>query len=240
MKVNQQQQLPPNRQTLPINNLPNKMSINAMNRNGKLLFWLTIGFALFALFGCAPQEKEQFNVYISVHNNKPEISSLSHSFLYTFSKRVNPSFSVAVEQARGNKVVSLFSQFPTRRAIGEVSNLLDGNPTTTTLDPVPSQDKTLASAMQRVLDHARKGKSKNVLVKAFILTEGTANPLVLRQLNQVSRKLAKDDLKVHLYLIGISSQNRLPMSRAFSPLKDSVFLAGNNNYEWNRYLRQGI
>lgn len=191
---------------------------------------------LFGITAC-PSKKTP-HILVIVHNNSDSTAQVTEAFMHRLSKKTSSDYPIAIEQARGESIVSLFSHQATRRAIREISFKLDGDSKTPHLDPISSDPETMVKAMHRLSDHAHKTKTKARPLRVFIITSGTSKNTVIQRMKAISQLLVKKGLKSHiqLYMIGLDEEHRLKMAQAVSPLVGSVFLSGNNDYEWTNYL----
>ena len=85
----------------------------------------------------------------------------------------------------------------------------------------PSEDQALIASINRV---ALLGKDQE-LVTAIIISSGTVDKNSLSQIKAVAQKIQPN---THLYILGVSEENRLPMSQAFSNVKGNVKLGSSD------------
>ena len=162
--------------------------------------------------------------YIALETNSPEIAELSQNILYSLARRTKNQWT-AVDIFVGDKVQNLYSQAARRRELEVLSEKINS---------VPSSDQALIQAIQRFKDEVEQNRN----VYGFIVTKGTANPSSLAAIRQICQKLAQtNSIKLHIAIIGLSSENRLPMSTAVAPLSGDVQFAGTAQEEWQQLIK---
>jgi hypothetical protein len=164
--------------------------------------------------------------YIALETNSPEIAELSQNILYTLARRTQNQWT-AVDMFVGEKVQNLYSQAARRRDLEELSEQVKA---------IPSSDQALIQSLQRFKDEVEQNKQQHVF--GFIVTKGTANSTSLATIYQICQKLAQThSTKAHIAIIGLSPENRLPMSTAISPLSRNVQFAGTDQQEWQQVIK---
>ena len=162
--------------------------------------------------------------YIALETNSPEIAELSQNILYSLARRTKNQWT-AVDIFVGDRVQNLYSHAAKRRELEVLSEKVNS---------VPSSDQALIQAIQRFKDEVEQNQN----VYGFIVTKGTANPSSLAAIRQICQKLAQtNSIKLHIAIIGLSSENRLPMSTAVAPLSGDVQFAGTAQEEWQQLIK---
>ncbi len=176
--------------------------------------------------GIAIADQQQPEIYLALETNSPETTELDQNILYSLSRRTKNWWTV-VDIFVGEKVQNLYSHVATRR---DFEALLQQ------LKVMPSSEEALIQAMQRFKDEVEQNKQQSI--SGFIITKGTANPSTLAAIRQICQKLAQiNSTKVHIAIIGLSAENRLPMSTAVAPLSHHVQFAGTNQQEWQQLIK---
>lgn len=167
--------------------------------------------------GCQTRE-EQFSpaktLYFAIEANTSEEKLLGQDVLHEVSRRLQSGNYVVIDYMKGSQVVNLFSDQASTSGIREAMNKL-------------SENESDAHAMIKAIDRAVKlGNGSEVA--AVIITSGTTDAGILSWLSHLIEKLPPTTT---LYFIGLESENRLPMSSAFTGVRDRVKFAGLDE-EW--------
>jgi hypothetical protein len=80
-----------------------------------------------------------------------------------------------------------------------------------------------------VIEWSRRSEAKPVV--GFILTPGTANSITLQSFTRLSQELVKFP-QTHVFVVGVSKENRIPLSEAFKPIRERVDFASSASSEW--------
>ena len=168
-------------------------------------------------------------VYIALQPDSPEMVSLDEDILDKLSKQAWDNKWIVVDVARGSTVENIYSSGGSRRAIQELIDLVKAT---------PSDDQALIQSVQRCLDQAR-GNGGRRPVHCLIVTPGTSNPSTHQSIYYLCDKLAKANIpNVHLYFVGVSPSNRIPLASAVKPIAGYVNSAGDSDFEWGELLTQ--
>ncbi|MER3587519.1 MAG: hypothetical protein C4322_03475 [Mastigocladus sp. ERB_26_1] len=176
--------------------------------------------------GFASQQQSfnyQRKIYIALQTNSPEMTDFVQSFLDLAARQTNNQLT-SIDLFAGDKVENLYSQTASRRQLQELIEYLNTQ---------PSSDKALIQAMQRFKDEVEQNPTRPIY--GYIVTQGTADPASIRQ---ICEKLTQTDSnKAHLFIIGLAKENRLPMSKAFAPMRKNMQFAGTNQQEWEELMQ---
>ncbi|MBR8832555.1 MAG: hypothetical protein DSM106950_00545 [Stigonema ocellatum SAG 48.90 = DSM 106950] len=166
--------------------------------------------------------------YIALETNSLQMSELSQNILDGLARRIKNRWSrVDIDIFVGKEVQNLYSQAATRR---DLEALIEQVKLT------PSSDQALIKAIQRFKDEVFQNKQQHVY--GLIVTKGTANSSSLAAIRQICQKLAQNSLtKMHIAIVGLSPENRLPMSTAVAALGGNVQFAGAAQEEWQQLIR---
>ena len=179
-----------------------------------------------AIAGQQQPEIYPSKTYIALETNSPEIAELDQNILYILSRRTKNRWTV-VDILVGEKVQNLYSHVARRRDFEALSQQVK---------VVPSSEEALIQAIQRLKDEVEQNKQQSIF--GFIVTKGTANPSTLTAIREICRRLGQiSSTKVHIAIIGLSAENRLPMSTAVAPLSRNVQFAGTNQQEWQQLIK---
>jgi len=179
-----------------------------------------------AVAGQQQPEIYQSKTYIALETNSPEITELSQNILYSLSRRTKNQWTV-VDIFAGEKVQNLYSRPARRRDFEALAQQVK---------VMPSSEGALIQAIQRLKDEVEQNKQQSI--SGFIVTKGTANLSTLKEIHRICQKLAQtSSTKVHIAIIGLSSENRLPMSTAVAPLSRNVQFSGTTEQEWQQLIK---
>lgn len=168
----------------------------------------------------------QPKIYIALQTNSPEMTDFAQSFLDLAARQTNNQLT-SIDLFAGDKVENLYSQRASRRQLQEIIEYLNTQ---------PSSDKALIQAMQRFKDEVEQNPKRPIY--GYIVTQGTADRASLAAIRQICEKLTKTDSnKAHLFIIGLAKENRLPMSKAFAPIRKNVQFAGTKQQEWEEQMQ---
>ncbi|MBE9114870.1 hypothetical protein IQ249_03065 [Lusitaniella coriacea LEGE 07157] len=170
--------------------------------------------------------------------NTSESASLTEDFLYFFSREVRPHHWVEVSVVTNSGVEVFYSKQATRRAIQNLRESIDGDKSTDQLDPTPSDKARLVEGLQRFSDRVVDTQGKHSIY-FYMVTEGTTDPEAITHIREIAKRLSKQNLEnAHLYILGLSSNNRLPLTAALAPIGDRVEFASADYDEWIQLLRK--
>jgi len=187
---------------------------------------------------CSKPGRQKVFVQLVLQPSTPESALVTEDLLHLLSKRVRPKHFVEISRlsSTGNVEV-LYSATATKQAMQAMHWEVDSKPDTVELDPTPSPDDALVNGTQRLRDRIKALPSGQEL-HFYLVTEGTANPEIISQLKAVTSSFAGEELsQVHIYVIGLSEQNRLALSNAFTPVENNVYFAGQDPSEWMPLVR---
>lgn len=197
-------------------------------------------------FLCSEPKRQKVFVQSVLQPNNPEVARLTEDKLHMLSRRVQPKHVVEISLLSGaGSVEVLYSASATRQAMQEMHWRVDSNPDTVELDPTPSDETALVNGVQRLPDRIKAMPAGQEL-HFYLVTEGTSDPRIIAQLQAITASLASEDLsQVHIYVIGLSEQNRLNFSAAFSPIASNLQLGGgslhfanSSDSEWMPLVRK--
>lgn len=175
-----------------------------------------------------PLESSQSKAYIALEANSRETAELSQNILYRLGGRIKNQWAT-VDIFVGNKVQNLYSHAARRRDLEALSQRVN---------IIPSSDEALIQAIQRFKDQVEHNKQRSIY--GFIVTKGTSNPSTLAAIRQICRKLAQtNSTKMHIAIIGLALENRLPMSTAVASVHDNVQFTGTAEEEWIQLMKAG-
>lgn len=168
-------------------------------------------------------------VYIALQPNSPEMLALNEDILDKISKQSWDNKRIVLDIAKGSTVENVYSSGGSRRAIQEIIDQIK---------EIPSDDGALTQSVQRCLDQARDSAGRRQ-VHCLIVTPGTSNPSTHQSIHYLCDKLAKANIpNVHLYFVGVSPSNRIPLATAVKPIAGYVNSAGDNDSEWGELITQ--
>lgn len=191
----------------------------------------SISAILVSCSGIAPKDSQSLGalVYIALQPNSPDMVSLDEDILDKLSKQAWDNKWIVVDVARGSTVENIYSSGGSRRAIQELIEQVK---------ETPSDDQALIQSVQRCIDQAR-GNAGRRPVHCLIVTPGTANPSTHQSIYYLCDKLAKASIPdVHIYFVGVSPSNRIPLATAVKPIAGYVNSAGDSDSEWGELLKR--
>lgn len=168
-----------------------------------------------------------------------ELTSTTEDVIHVLSRRVRPNHwvEISIISQQANPEI-LLSKQANRRSIQQLRSQLDPNPQTPELEPIPSSDTAIVSAIQRFGDHVAETNGKQPIY-CYVVTDGTSNPQVIAKLREISKTLKQYNLETaHLFVLGLNPKHRLSMAEGFAPIGDRVEFASNNYDEWVQLLRK--
>jgi hypothetical protein len=199
----------------------------------RLLSPVLLMFSLAHLPGCQflkLQEPEPPTaIYIGVQANSPTHTSLAQDLLYQVARKTHANQWIVIDLMRSEKGDNLFSSPPTRRAIQEVMTHFEAE--------TESSDRAIIQSFNHLVELAieKQGRSFH----GYLVTSGTSNPATLNELRSLATKLADQKLpNVHVYVVGLSANNRIKMSEAMKPLARCIQFAGESDTEWVQLVKQ--
>ena len=209
------------------NNLAIILAIAAIVCVGKTFYLKNTSLNKNTAVAIQPQPRiYQPKAYIAIETNSTEIAELSQNILYWLARRTKNQWT-AVDILVGEKVQNLYSQAATRRDLEALSEQVK---------VMPSSDQALIQAIQRFKNEVEQNKQQHVY--GFIVTKGTANSSSLAAIRQICQKLAQtSSTTAHITIIGLSPENRLPMSTAVAPLSGGVQFASTAEEEWKELIK---
>ncbi|MEP0810037.1 hypothetical protein [Coleofasciculus sp. FACHB-SPT9] len=207
-------------------------------------FWFASRFTQSSIVRSAPQAQVEPTkagsslVQFVFQPNTPEIVSTTEDILYYTSEKVRSHQLVEVSFISDSGINVVFSKRPTRRAIQELRNVIDGDQSTSKIDPISSNETQLIASVQRFRDRVLTSNGEQP-IHFYIVTNGTSDPQIIERVREICSSLSKQNLQnAHLYLLGLSSNNRLPISQGFTPISDHVEFASADYNEWIQLLRK--
>ena len=179
----------------------------------KQLFSLALGLLVLST-GCViePQPIEKNTVYLGIEANTDEEKLFSQDVMHELSRGLSGKHQIVVDELREGVPVNLFSEQTNSFALKDLMNSITVS---------PSEDQALIASINRV---ALLGKDQES-VTAIIISSGTVDKNSLSQIKAVAQKIQPN---THLYILGVSEENRLPMSQAFSNVKGNVKLGSSD------------
>lgn len=159
-----------------------------------------------------PEPDEQKTVYLAFEANTEEEKLFSQDVMHELSRGLSGKHQIVVDELRESVTVNLFSDRTTSFALRDLMDSITVS---------PSEDKALISAINRAALLGQDGEA----VTAIIVSSGTVDENSLLQIESVAQKIQPN---TYLYILGVSEQNRLPMSQAFSKVKGNVKLGSSD------------
>jgi hypothetical protein len=189
---------------------------------------------------CAPESCACNTELIQVilQPNSPETVETSEDLLHKISRKIKGKH-LEISLLKGDRVNLHHSQATTRLDISDIADSLDPNPETPEFEIIPSSDEALVPAIQRFSDRVHDLKASENLT-SFIVTSGTSDPNIILKLRYLLQKVAKSPnaIRSRLYVIGLTPDNRLPLSDAVHPIADFVEFSSDNSKEWKKIVQR--
>jgi hypothetical protein len=179
----------------------------------KQLVFLALGLSVLST-GCViePQPIEKNTVYLGIEANTDEEKLFSQDVMHELSRGLSGKHQIVVDELRESVPVNLFSEQTNSFVL---KDLMDS------ITVSPSDDQAFIASINRV---ALLGKDQES-VTAIIISSGTVDKNSLSQIKAVAQKIQPN---TRLYILGVSEENRLPMSQAFSNVKGNVKLGSSD------------
>jgi hypothetical protein len=169
--------------------------------------------------------------------NIPEVASMVENVLHEITKKVKSNQRVEVSLISDSGINVIFSKRPTKRAIRGLHKYIDVNQSTPGIDPIPSSETRLVDAVQRFRDRVLASKGNSI--HFYLVTSGTSAPQTIKRIQDICRSLSQQNLQnAHLYVLGLSSNHRIPISQGFSPIGAHVEFASADYNEWIQLIRK--
>ena len=173
------------------------------------------------------QSRKNKFVLVIVQNISVELSLLTEDFLHQLSRFTKKDDRFILEQARGNKVISLYSGSAKRSIVRTSAKELDvSNPNTSELEPVASTDTVFTAMVQRCADYVHKvatsSNKNNIVFHCFVISPGTNNQRALNKVFEITQNISKscNSIDMHLHLVGLDNSQRLELTNYFTPLSN--------------------
>ena len=177
----------------------------------KQLVSLALGLSVLST-GCVIEPIEKNTVYLGIEANTDEEKLFSQDVMHELSRGLSGKHQIVVDELREGVPVNLFSEQTNSFVL---KDLMDS------ITVSPSEDQALIASINRV---ALLGKDQES-VTAIIISSGTVDKNSLSQIKAVAQKIQPN---TRLYILGVSKENRLPMSQAFSNVKGNVKLGSSD------------
>ena len=177
----------------------------------KQLVSLALGLSVLST-GCVIEPIEKNTVYLGIEANTDEEKLFSQDVMHELSRGLSGKHQIVVDELREGVPVNLFSEQTNSFVL---KDLMDS------ITVSPSEDQALIASINRV---ALLGKDQE-LVTAIIISSGTVDKNSLSQIKAVAQKIQPN---THLYILGVSEENRLHRSQAFSNVKGNVKLGSSD------------
>ncbi|MEP1075199.1 hypothetical protein NDI52_07305 [Leptolyngbya sp. PL-A3] len=190
--------------------------------------WATIFLVTFPLTGCVQPSTPQAPqiILISVDASTESELDFATAFLDEFAFQTAQYRWLIVDVQKKNEVANYFSNKPSKEAIDEIiQNVVQ----------ISCNDQALLASLAHAKEYAQR-LNEDESITAVILTEGTRNAETLRSLQELSQELSKFP-HLKLFIAGVSEDNRLPLSQAFTPIEHQVQFFGNGLVELDELLR---
>ena len=191
---------------------------------------------------CPSSQNYKKSVHLIIQNNSDLDPHVTENLIHEVSRKVRSNYLLGIEQVRNNEIYVLLAAFSNRQSVREAIPELDGNPETSSLDPVSSDESALPKMLQRCIDKAHKAKIESRISYCIIVTPGTRDNKIISQLNSMSKSLV--DRRLHkstrLYLIGVIPENRLQLTSGFSPLEQQVSIASHLDSQWLPFIGEAL
>lgn len=187
---------------------------------------------LVALVGCSPCPDQKLpSVYIGIQANTKEDVDLARDFLYQTYRESNGGNMFHVDLLQGDTTVRLLSKSSIDRDV-----IVD---TANRITETQSTDSAITSFFQRIEDFSEY-RTENEELHAYFIGTGTSGNTTLTDINRILKEVdgINDQEDVYIYLIGVSAENRLKMSDALNPLRETVQSSGRDYSEWKDLVTQ--
>ncbi|MDJ0797873.1 MAG: hypothetical protein QNJ51_13835 [Calothrix sp. MO_167.B12] len=172
---------------------------------------------------CSPE------VYIGLQLNSQQDVKLAKTFLYEASKNADNNL-FHVDVFRGDNIAYMFSDPYNKKAIRDIIQK--------ELEEKESNDKALINAFIRVTNLVIDSKNDKDLY-AYIVSSGTSDKNTIQQIKKIVDDFAKNQnklQKLHLYLIGLTTDNRKPIvDTALKSLPNTKALSIRKS-EWKSHI----
>ncbi|MEP1079376.1 hypothetical protein NDI52_28615 [Leptolyngbya sp. PL-A3] len=195
-------------------------------RGAKIL--ATAFLSTFSLISCVPTSVPQppKTILISVDASTNEEVAFAVAFLDEFAFQTAQYQWLVVDVQDKSEVANYYSNTPRKEAVDEIIERLV---------QTPCDDQALISSLTHAKEYAQR-LNENDSLSIVLLTEGTRNVATLSAVHELSQELsAFPHLK--LFIAGVSEDNRLSLSQAFTPIDDQVQFFGNGLVELDELLR---
>jgi hypothetical protein len=160
---------------------------------------------------------------IATHNE--DELKFAQNFNYAIAKKVGDS-ELIIDTMQGQIITNQFSNKASRRSVQDIS---------TNLKVIPSDDKALVQAFNRMLEISEKDRQHSFY--AYILTPGTSDSATLAEIRTISVAFAKKKVQnAHFHIVGLSPIHRLEMSKATAPLDHCIKFSSDSDTEWVQLL----
>ena len=176
--------------------------------------------AFLLLASCTPKIPK--TVYLALETHTQEQKELNQDISHDLARQMHSGDTVIVDQMVGDKVVNLVSNNHPSRVLREIEG---------TVSVAPSTDLAVIEAVKRASIISSKTGQE---VRCVIVTDGIKDEA---SVNGLADALLKLPPGVSVSVVGIDSENRLPMSQAFAALPGQVKF-GSLDSEWKDMIHR--
>lgn len=197
----------------------------------KLIAFFLISFAIAAC------DSEKSQVYLGIQANTKATAELTEDLLHSIGKRTKGNL-MSIDILKGDSAQTIYSNSISKQTLQELREKIDPNPNTPKMDIIPSSDRALVAGLQRFKDLARANPNQEF--HAYILTPGTTDETTLEQIKTICQELASQTQgdRFHIYLLGLTEENRLKTVSALHPIRANAYSAGQSFSEMQKLIRQ--
>lgn len=209
-----------------------------MHKYHKLLQNLVklIAFSLIS-WAIAACDSEKSQVYLGIQANTKATAELTEDLLHSIGRRIKGN-RMTIDILKGDAAQTTYSNPISKQILQELRGKIDPNPHTPKMDIIPSSDRALVAAFQRFKDLARANPNQEL--HGYILTPGTTDEITLEQIKTICQELASQTQgdRFHIYLVGLTEENRLKTVSALHPIRANAYSAGQSFSEVQKLIRQ--
>ncbi|MEO1146701.1 MAG: hypothetical protein AAFY26_14035 [Cyanobacteria bacterium J06638_22] len=182
---------------------------------------------LLAVSAClkAPSPQPPATLLISIDTSTEPELAYATAFLDEFAFQSGRYEWLVVDIQKDETVANQYSNIPRKEAVDELLQALTQE---------RSDDQALLASLAHAREYALRLEPDESLT-VVLLTEGTHNAETLQSLEAMSQELSTFP-HFRLFVAGVSEDNRLPLSRAFTPIEDQVQFFGDGLVELDELL----
>ena len=178
---------------------------------------LSLSFLPSCLSSCNPspdpKDERQVTVYLSLESNTSEEKLVNQDILYELSKSLSGRPKIVVDELKGHSAVNIFSDTSSSHVLKDMVDLVE---------VYPSDDEALIASIHRAV---LLGKD-NTPVCALFVTSGTVDKQSIEKIRETTKNI---NANTQLIFLGVTEENRLPMSDAFREIKGNVKIGSSDS-----------